>query len=159
MGAPWFYLRRLAASSEEVLLLVDATAKRMLNIARTRRMLVRGLKLKCPECGEGSLFNSVFKMENHCRFCGIVFEREQGYFIGAIYINIIATQLVLVLVLLVYMATVLEFDDRLLAILVTLGSVLPLLFFRHSRSLWLAFDHIFDPQKRDSGSPPRSIDD
>ena len=48
---------------------------------------------------------------------------------------------------LVYFTTSVSFDERLFKILFVLGAMLPVLFFHHSRSLWLAVDHIIDPQK------------
>lgn len=40
-------------------------------------------KLICPECGIGKLFEKGFRMYSHCTKCGLKYEREQGYFIGA----------------------------------------------------------------------------
>ena len=118
-----------------------------MNLARTRQILWRGLRLKCPRCGEGPLYRAVFRMEHHCHFCGLVFEREQGYFTGAIYINVIATESLLIGAVLVYFTRSVSFDQRLFTILFVLGTMLPVLLFHHSRSLWLAVDHIIDPQK------------
>ncbi len=118
-----------------------------MNIGRTRQILWRGLRLKCPACGQGSLYRAIFRMEHHCRVCGLVFEREQGYFTGAIYINVIATESLLIGAVLIYFTTSVRFDQKLLTILFVLGAMLPVLLFHHSRSLWLAVDHIIDPQK------------
>ena len=76
-----------------------------------------------------------------------MFEREQGYFTGAIYINVIATESLLIGAVLIYFAGSVKFDQRLFTILFVLGAMMPVLFFHHSRSLWLALDHIIDPQK------------
>ena len=118
-----------------------------MNIARTRQTLWRGLRLKCPACGQGSLYRAIFRMEHHCRVCGLVFEREQGYFTGAIYINVIATESLLIAAVLIYFTTSVKFDQKLFTTLFVLGAILPVLFFHHSRSLWLAVDHIIDPWK------------
>ena len=56
---------------------------------------MRGLKLRCPECGLERLYRSPFRMNDDCDYCGLIYEREQGYFIGAIYINIIVTETLL----------------------------------------------------------------
>ena len=50
----------------------------------------------------GRLYRSLFRMNTHCDYCGLVYEREQGYFIGAIYINVIATESLLLGTLLIY---------------------------------------------------------
>src|SRR5262249_22855219 len=50
-----------------------------------------GLRLRCPRCSVGPLYRRPFSMNNYCFHCGLKFEREQGYFVGAIYINYAAT--------------------------------------------------------------------
>ena len=122
-----------------------------MDITRSRRIIYYGLKLRCPECGFGRLYRAIFRMEAHCHFCGLPFTREQGYFIGAIYLNVIATQGILLGTALVYIMTLHQFDRRLVMVLLVLCATLPLLFFHHSRSLWLAIDQIVDPQE------PRTI--
>jgi rubredoxin len=58
-----------------------------------KRILLRGVKLRCPDCGLGPLYRSPFRMHAQCEYCDLIYEREQGYFIGAIYLNVIATDL------------------------------------------------------------------
>jgi hypothetical protein len=76
------------------------------------------------------------------------YEREQGYFIGAIYINIIATETLLLGTLLIYGLVVGTLSQTILTTLVVLAIVMPLISFHHSRSLWLCFDHILNPTER-----------
>jgi len=85
-------------------------------------------------------------MNTSCRYCDLVFEREQGYFIGAVYINVIATETTLLLTLLIYGLITGTITTRILTVLFILGIALPFLFFHHSRSLWLAFDHTVSPE-------------
>ena len=119
-----------------------------MDLSRARRNLGRGLRLKCPDCGLGSLYVSLFRMHARCYYCDLVFEREQGYFIGAIYINIIATESTLLLTLLIYGLITGTVDQRILTILFVLAIVLPLTFFHHSRSLWLSIDHILNASEK-----------
>lgn len=48
---------------------------------------------KCPSCGIGPTFEaktkllSIPKMRTHCSTCGFHFEKEPGYFIGAMYVS------------------------------------------------------------------------
>ncbi len=37
----------------------------------------------CPKCRTGQVFTGLIKMNPQCPHCGFVFEREQGYFLGA----------------------------------------------------------------------------
>ena len=107
----------------------------------------------------GRLYRSIIRMEHHCSSCGLIFEREQGYFIGAIYINILGTQLFIVGAMLVYMIALRTFDRRLLVFLLVLGVLLPVIFFRYSRGLWLAVDHIIDPPKTEGIDSLGPMDD
>ena len=33
-------------------------------------IIIRGIKLRCPSCGEGKLFASYLKQVNNCTLCG-----------------------------------------------------------------------------------------
>ena len=120
-------------------------------VARAVRLLVWGFCLRCPRCGAHSLFRTWFTMHERCSACQLRFEREQGYFLGAMYINYGVT---VVLALIGSFAlewwTAVSLAQQLL-LWIGFGSLFPVLFFRHSRGLWLAFDHIFDPVE-DEGS-------
>lgn len=48
-------------------------------------MILKILSLRCPQCGKGSLAAGFFKTARVCAFCGMLFEKESGYFAGAIY--------------------------------------------------------------------------
>jgi uncharacterized protein (DUF983 family) len=87
-------------------------------------------------------------MNNYCFHCGLKFEREQGYFVGAIYINYAATVAIAVpgfFILDVFTHMTIQ---QQLAIWVPFAVIFPLLFFHHSRSLWLVLDHFFNPAKK-----------
>jgi len=112
---------------------------------RIRRLLRSWVLLKCPGCCEGTLFYGLFSMHQNCPLCSLKFEREQGYFVGAIYLNYAATVAVAVpgYFFLDYLLNISLFAQLVIWIAFTL--VFPLLFFRHSRSLWLALDTLFNP--------------
>jgi uncharacterized protein (DUF983 family) len=121
------------------------------------RAISRGLRLKCPECGLGSLFTSMFRMREHCPVCGLRFVREQGYFIGAIYLNVIATESLIFGAFLISMLAHAINEKATYAVLITLAVILPVLFSRHARSLWLCFDHLIDPVTPDANQ--RSLEE
>jgi len=84
-------------------------------------------------------------MYARCLECGLRYEREQGYFVGAIYINYAATVAIAVpgfFILDLWAAMTIE---QQLALWVPFAVIFPLLFFHHSRSLWLAVDHWLSP--------------
>lgn len=112
-----------------------------------RKILLRGLKLKCPACGQGALYKSAFKMHEQCSFCGLVYGREQGYFVGAIYINVMATEAFILLVYLISVFTGFINNSAIYVLLIVMAVTLPLIFSRYSRSLWLSIDHIISPRQ------------
>ncbi len=72
--------------------------------------------------------------------CGLVFEREQGYFVGAIYVNYGVTVVVALggawlLDRLVGLSLAAQ-----LTVAVGGAVALPLVLFRHARSVWLGVD-------------------
>lgn len=109
------------------------------------QMLGHGLRLRCPRCGVGRLYEKPFKMYEHCAYCGLKFEREQGYFIGAIYINYAATVAIAVPGFFLLDAFAGITIEQQLTLWVPFAVVFPLLFFHHARSLWLVMDHYFNP--------------
>lgn len=114
-------------------------------MSRVIRLLNSGLLLKCPRCGLGPLFYGLFSMHSQCSNCSLEFEREQGYFVGAIYINYSAT---VIIAIPGYFILDYFFDISLtkqLALWIGFAILFPLLFFRHSRSFWLTLDHFFNP--------------
>ncbi|HSV07930.1 MAG TPA: DUF983 domain-containing protein [Candidatus Binatus sp.] len=105
-------------------------------------VLGRALRLRCPRCGAASLYGGFFAMHERCAACGLRFEREPGYFVGAIYINYAATAAVaLGSVFLLDVLVGLSLRQQ-LTLGVGLGVLVPVVFFRYARSLWLALDYL-----------------
>lgn len=110
------------------------------------RALRTAARLACPRCGERTLFRGAFAMHERCAVCHLHFEREPGYFVGAIYINYAATAILMMTgYLLLDAYTTLSLTTQ-LVVWSAFGIVFPLVFFRYSRSLWLAIGHLFDPE-------------
>jgi uncharacterized protein (DUF983 family) len=106
--------------------------------------LVRSLKLQCPACGRASIIERPFHIKRSCPACRVIFKREEGFFVGAIMANVIATEF---LILSVYFACLLftKWDEQnILTILFVTGVSFPLLFYHHSWSLWLGVDHLIE---------------
>ena len=115
--------------------------------ARALGKIIRwALRLRCPRCGAAPLFRGFFSMYPECLSCRLMFEREQGYFVGAIYINYAATAIITITgyVWLDYLVN-LSLAKQLI-VWIAFGICFPLFFFRYARSLWLSIDYIFDPE-------------
>jgi uncharacterized protein (DUF983 family) len=105
-------------------------------------MLARGATRRCARCGSGHLFHRYFTMVDDCPRCGLHFEREQGYWAGALAINIGFAGAVFIVTFGVALA--LTVPDvpvvPLLAILIPLMILVPLLGYPFSKTLWVAVD-------------------
>ncbi len=109
------------------------------------RMLGRGATRRCPRCGAGKLFHRWFTMVPNCPRCGLKFEREQGYWTGAIAINTIIVGALFTVVLVV--AMILTVPDipwvTVLCIVIPLMVFGPLFFYPFSKTVWVAVDLAF----------------
>ena len=110
--------------------------------------LGRCLKLQCPACGRATVFGRPFNLKARCTACGVIFKREEGFFVGAIMGNVVATEiLILVVYFLCLLLTNLD-EQKMLTALFVVGITFPLFFYHHSWSLWLGLDHLLE------GLPP-----
>ncbi len=123
---------------------------------RVLRILGRGLRLRCPRCGRAALYAGWFAMHPRCEACGLRYEREQGYFVGAIYLNYAVTVGVAV-------GAVLALDWVIgltlaaqLAVGIALAALIPLAFFRYARSLWLSVGYLTSADEWRAGHTPGS---
>ena len=113
------------------------------------RTLGRCLKLRCPVCGEASIVARPFNLKERCTSCGVIFKREEGFFVGAIMANVIASEF---FILVIYLAAIIftTMNERiLLAILFVIGVAFPLGFYHHSWALWLGLDHLIEGLSRE----------
>ena len=125
--------------------------------AARSRVLWWGLTRRCPRCGAGCLFHSYFTLIPDCPLCELHFEREPGYFTGALAINIMVTGGIFAVVFVALLAaTIPEVPVvPLLAVLVPIVVVLPILYYPFSKTVWMALDRAFlqrlDPNERPDG--------
>jgi uncharacterized protein (DUF983 family) len=119
-----------------------------LSAGRAGRILWRGARLRCPNCGGGGIFDSWSKLTKRCPQCGLVLDRgESDYFLGAYLVNLVAVELVVTAVLVtVGLATqpnvpwtALTWGGVALAVVAAIGC------YPVTKSLWLAFDVILRP--------------
>lgn len=81
-------------------------------------------------------------MVERCPRCAYRFEREEGFFLGAYVVNLVVTQIALVVTIVV--SFVLTVPDppvaRLAAIGVAVGVTVPIVFYPFSKTVWTAID-------------------
>ena len=125
-----------------------ASDARELSGARALRILWRGARLRCPNCGGSGILAGWFKLTPRCPTCGLVLDRgESDYFLGAYLLNLVAVELVLTALLAtIGIATAPNVPWNLLTYggaaftLVAAMACYPL-----TKVLWLAFDVILRP--------------
>ena len=107
-------------------------------------LLLRGLKLKCPRCGDGHLYASWARMQPRCEVCGLHFLRGPGYYLGSTYLNYGLTAGIITATFLIGRIAFGISSRQLLWPLMAFCVIFPILIFRHARALWLALDCQFD---------------
>lgn len=113
--------------------------------------LSRCFKLRCPACGQASVFGRPFNLRAHCTVCGVIFKREEGFFVGAIMANVVTTEAFILFVYFLCLLLAHLHEQTLLTILFVVGVTFPLAFYHHSWSLWLGLDYLIEglPQGRE----------
>lgn len=117
---------------------------------RPLKILMRCFGLRCPVCGRSSIVQTPFKIKDHCPICGAHFKREEGFFVGAISVNVVTTELVILALYLACLPIIASHYELVLGILFTFALLFPLAFYHHSWSLWLSLDHLVEKLPRDA---------
>lgn len=109
-------------------------------------MLARALRRRCPRCGDKA-FDSFFGIKHHCARCGLKFQREPGYWVGAVIINTAVSFGAFVLVFggLVVASWPNVVWTAVLAATVFVNGTLPVVFYPLSKTLWLALELSWHP--------------
>jgi uncharacterized protein (DUF983 family) len=109
------------------------------------RRIAAVLLLRCPRCLSGAVWKGFITMNVACPVCGFVYDRESGYFAGAMVVSYalavpILAAMVLALIKVVGVDTVVALIIGNTAYLVLVPFI-----FRYSRVLWLHLDWLIDP--------------
>jgi uncharacterized protein (DUF983 family) len=115
---------------------------------RKRNVIQGFLTMKCPQCRQGNVFeaanpytlNKISDTNKHCPYCDFRFEREPGFFTGAMYFSY-ALNVGMIVVFGLTLHHLFEGIDA-FYIFVNITCILVLLFpltFRYSRMLMLYF--------------------
>ncbi|HXY92850.1 MAG TPA: DUF983 domain-containing protein [Acidimicrobiia bacterium] len=118
------------------------------------RTLWWGFTKRCPRCGKGRLFRGWFDIVERCPRCDLHFEREPGYWTGALAVNIGVTGAVFAVTFGVALAITIPHVPVLpvLAVLVPLMIIVPIVYYPFSKTVWMAVDRALlqhlDPRER-----------
>ena len=105
------------------------------------------MRRRCPRCGRRGIFASYFDLEQNCPRCGLHFERESGYWVGAM---IMVTTLTFSLfIILLVGGMLLTWPDVpwgwLLGITIGANLTAPIVAYARSKTIWLALDLSWHP--------------
>ena len=104
----------------------------------------------CPRCRQGAIFRAplwrgYLAMHEKCPVCGLKYEREPGYFLGAMYFSYMLSLLPgLAIVLLLWRWTGWPFNTVMLGAFFCYLPLVPAVT-RWSRVIWMYVDRHFDP--------------
>ncbi len=107
--------------------------------------VIAALTCKCPKCKNGKIFNNrgnllllnIPKMNDKCPVCNYKFERETGFFFGAMFVSygLAVAQMIASLVVFWYFIDLSPL--RVFAIIATIAVLLGTINFKLSRSIWI----------------------
>ena len=128
--------------------------------AKEPSKLSAALQAKCPRCRQGNMFaNSMYgfksqKMNDHCSYCGLKYEREPGYFYVAMFVSYALTTAQMIAIgVLTYWITGEDNSPWIYLITIFTGIILLSPFnFRYSRVIllyWLTPGLDYSPGRRD----------
>jgi uncharacterized protein (DUF983 family) len=103
------------------------------------------LRFRCPRCCKGAVWRAPFRMHERCPVCELVYEREPGYFTGAMYASYF---LGIFLTLPVWMWMLFAGAELVPILVVAFLLVIALtpVSFHYSRVIWMHIDCYFNPK-------------
>ena len=119
-----------------------------LSVSRAVRLLSRGIRLRCPNCGEGRLRQTWLKLRPKCPVCGLRTDRgEEDFFNGGMMWNIVFSEGALLGAgLLIGILTWPDVPWTLMQwVGVALMAIVPFVFYPFSLGFWLANDIMIRP--------------
>ncbi len=104
------------------------------------------LQQRCPKCRQGHIFQNWLDVNKNCPTCGVVWEREPGYYVGSMYFSyFLAIAILLVGVGLWYLIfPTWDFGWLALLSIVTFLPLVPIIY-RYSKVVWIHFDFLVWP--------------
>jgi len=116
-------------------------------------MLWALIRARCPRCRKGKMFRGSVTMNDPCPVCGLIFQREEGYFLGAMYCSYVISSVILGVFYFIAAPFLPDMNGALL-MLILMIPFLPLLpaVFRYSRVLWVYVERAGSPGDESAGA-------
>jgi len=132
-------------------------------LASNGRIIARGMLRRCGRCGAGHLFRRWFTLVERCPRCGYLYDREEGFFLGAFVINFAATEALLAVVIGVMIGLEASNGGAPLGVIFAAAAietiVVPIVFYPFSKTIWAAIDMVMHRGQvfSDYPGPPAGI--
>jgi uncharacterized protein (DUF983 family) len=133
--------------------LPEAVHQRRSSRQQVLEYFARALLLRCSVCGKGGILSNWFKVKPKCPSCGYALQREEGYYTGAMALNLLASEFIVTGVLLLYLVKTWPLAltwpspelQTVWYVSIAAAGLLPILAFPFARTIWIAFDLTFRP--------------
>jgi uncharacterized protein (DUF983 family) len=119
----------------------------VMNVSRGQ-IISRGVANRCPNCGGKTLFrpDATFQLNETCPQCGLKFEKDEGFFLGAMALNYGVTLVAfLVPIGLCWYGGILG-NTASTVLAIAAAVIVPVVLYRSSRSWQLMLYYYFFPQ-------------
>ena len=113
-----------------------------------RRTLSRMLRVRCPRCGKGPIFDRGFVRAERCSHCDWEYERGHGFWIGGSEVHMFASYGISV-VLFIPLLILLGSTPAVQAAVFAGHIVCSVALLRYSRSIFIGVDFYLDPDVAD----------
>lgn len=123
------------------------------------RIVWRGLRRRCPLCGDRGIFEGWFRQRARCPTCNFPTTRVEDQWLGAYGMNVLVSFSLLAVA--IGLGFALTYPDPpvavLLAVILTIAAVFPVVFYPVARSLWAAIDLAMRPPDPYDDIDPRHL--
>jgi uncharacterized protein (DUF983 family) len=109
-------------------------------------LLWRGVRMRCPRCGQGKLYRRLWRltMYDECPVCHWKYEREEGYWTGAMAVDLVVVELLVGV--LIFMFNVWGYPLLPQFIIgFAIAIICPIIFYPYAKSLWMTLDFLLHP--------------
>jgi uncharacterized protein (DUF983 family) len=108
-------------------------------------LLLAMLRQRCPRCHKGRMFRGIITANDPCPVCGLIFQREEGSYLGAMYVSYFLSSAIIGVFFLAVSSWLPSWDGPLIGLL-PIALYLPFVpaVFRYSRVVWVYLDRVGD---------------
>lgn len=127
-----------------------------LPIPSLRRLaLLRGVRQRCPQCGEQGLFERFARLRRACPTCGLVLRREQGAQTGTMYLTAAISQVFACLLILAAWLLTDWSAGTFIAVAAPIVLIFCFLLLPVAQCFWIAVEYVTDAVNGEDWVQPR----